>query len=996
MKYHSQAIAMPIEEREQWNQTIAALIEDGNIADLTPEEVFNRYTGKGRLHGMQRALFNNYYEYSEAKKGFEQGQFFTPHSLCAAIAELLQPPKDFTIADLTCGSGNFFNCLPLEANLYGNELDETAFEVCRYLYPEAHVTNSDFVYYNPDVTFDLILGNPPFNLRTDKGVSQWAYVQKSYELLQFDGLLALIVPDSFLKDSFQDVRKTKWLNEHFNFIAQCHIPDNSFDAVIDTKLLILQKKGVAEDNRHYDPADYIPFEPLSVHSNIILPLYEQYRRNAAKRHLLTVQSNVDDGDLQYRIKKCLWHIKSNPILHKKFYNKAIDKIALLTTQQKPYDVTDKEWEHIKLTPEKILRSLSSILKHQNDPKPRKIVKVVKTNYGIRYKAYHKKLEHKAWSKSVHDLLISGERFKPFKKLYDRKKKQLDRQNIPFTKMSRDAAIDKWLDDFTLIPVVPAGILFAETDAPEIKLNNKQKNDIGLLLQKPYDILSWEQGGGKSVAGMTWIKYWQGKYRNCFLLAPALALNTTWTERLKAYGFDFIQLEKISDVHKIRNGQTVLVSYDRLVTLQRHIKKHIKCNSYKIALLTDESDELTNAASQRSKAALNCFRKAKLKLLTTGTTTRNSINEIYTQLELVYNNSTAFTCWAETVYHVNKDNEVEEEMNARAGYPFPAFRGAGLFKACFNPQKSTVLGIKKENQDIYNADVLKELINKTIITRKFEEITGEKKHSIHTHSVQQNKAEKQLYETLLTDFMKVCYDFYTSTGNSRKEAALRLIRQIKALIKATSIPHLMPHYSGEGLPNKFFKVFELAEQWHNERITIGTIFKETAHNYFVQLQKQFPLRSIFYIDGEMSIRNRKRTLEKLKRSANGILVCTQQSLKSSVNIPYCNRCIIEALQWNIPKISQFYFRFIRFDSVRHTEVHFVNYANTIELNLLALLMAKEKLNDFIKTTNLATTESVYQEFNVDLGILDMLIHKEYDHEGKLHLSWGKQSMYQYSK
>jgi len=143
---------------------------------------------------------------------------------------------------------------------------------------------------------------------------------------------------------------------------------------------------------------------------------------------------------------------------------------------------------------------------------------------------------------------------------------------------------------------------------------------------------------------------------------------------------------------------------------------------------------------------------------------------------------------------------------------------------------------------------------------------------------------------------------------------------------------------------------------------------------------------------MSIGSRIKTLEKLKRSSNGILICTQQSLKSSVNIPYCNKCIIEALQWNIPKISQFYFRFIRFDSVKHTEVHFVNYENTIELNLLALLMAKEKLNDFIKTTNVATTESVYEEFGVDLNILDMLIQKEYDREGKLTLNWGRQRLY----
>jgi len=992
MKYNRQAVRMTAELRQYWNQTIADCIENGKITDTEAEEVFNRYTGKGGLHGLDRQEFENYYQYSSKKKEIEQGQFFTPHNLCEEIIKAIQPPQDYIIADLTCGMGNFFNYLPREENIYGNELEETAFAVCKYLYPKAHLENMDFVYYDPKQKFDLIVGNPPFNIQTDEGLSQWHYIRKSYDLLQFGGLLAVIIPDSFLKDSFQDGHKIQWMNERFNFIVQCRIPDNSFEAIIDTKLLILQKKGVTNSERKYSPEQYTDFLPEQIFTNHIAPLYAQYRKDKPKRHLLTVHQNIDDADLRYKIQKSLWHIKSNPILKRKFYKKALERIEQLQTQAQPKEVSNKDWERMKLTPEKVYAQMRTVLKNQNDPKPKHVVKVVKTTYGLRYKAYHKKLEQNEWEKSVHDLLLNGERFAPYDKLYESKRKALDIQNLPYTEMQRNEAIDKYLNDFTLSPAKKPGQLFATTSFPTIQLNAMQKNDLGLLLQKRYGILSWEQGGGKSVAGMCYMRYWQGRYTNCFLLAPALALTTTWTERLTAYGFDFIQLTSISDIAKIRKGQVVLVSYDRLVTLLKQVKRYVKQCGYKIALLVDESDELTNAASKRSKAALCCFRKAKYKLLTTGTTTRNNINEIYTQMELVYNNSTAFICWAEKVYHVNKENEVEEDNNARVGYPFPAFRGSGLFKACFCPQKSTVLGIKKDTQDIYNTDILKELINKTVITRKFEEIVGEKKYSIHTHSVAQSDREKELYETLMTAFMQVCYDFYESTGNARKEAALRLIRQLMVLIKATSMPHLMPHYEGNELPNKYETIFELLRSWNNERVTIGCIFKATATDYYEQLRKKFYGRSLFYIDGDMGIQTRIKTLEKFKRSTNGILVCTQQALKSSVNIPYCNKCIIEALQWNIPKISQFYFRFIRFDSVKHTEVHFVNYEHTIELNLLALLMSKEKLNDFIKTTNVATTECVYKEFGVDMNILDMLIQKEYDRDGKLTLNWGRQQLY----
>lgn len=991
MKYRNLNLSLTDQEREEYNETIIYSI-NRNRKTLEPEEVYNRYTGKGKLHHLERTDFNNYYEFAEAKRSIEQGQFFTPHALCEAIVNTLKPEEHFKIADLTCGKGNFFNFLPNEENVFGNEIDYDAYQVCKYLYPNAQIFNYDFVYYFTDERFDIVIGNPPFNFTTELGVSQWAYIVKAMELLKYGGILCTIVPASFLNDEFQDWRKISYLNDNFHFVAQCLLPKDSFNADIDTKLLILQKKGVRKDFKPYNPKTFIPFEQETIYKELIQPIYRENKTNAPKLRLLAIQDSIGNRQLNDKIKKCLWHIKSNPALNKKYYKKLIAKLEEIKTQKKPKDLSDKDWEKIKLTPEKVLRSMVSILKHQNDPKPKKELRLVKTNYGLKYKAYHKCLQKSAWEKSVHDLLLNGEKFEPYRKLYERKEKAIEVQNKPFTQLERQSSIDLFLKRLRLTPKWQKLLLYPHLKPPVIILNEMQRQDLGLLLQKRYAILAWEQGGGKSVAGMTWLRYWQGKYKYCFLLAPALAINTTWTERLTIYGFDFIQLESLQDIPKIKPGQILLVSYDRLITLQRHIKKFIKCAAYKIALLVDESDELTNPSSQRSLAALNCFRKANLKLLTTGTTTRNNINELYTQLELVYNNSTAFRCWAETIYKTDDAGAIRECRNDKYGYPFPAYHGAALFKASFCPQRITVFGISQDTQDIYNSGLLKDIVAKTIITRKFEEIVGEKKYSIHTHAIKQSPVERELYRLLMTEFMKVCYDYYTSTGNSRKEAALRLIRQIKALIKATSVPHLMPNYSGFDYPEKFKEIAKLIKSWPEELVTIGCIYKTTARSYYNFLKEQFPKREIFYIDGEQSVTKRKEILEEFRLSENGILVCTQQSLKSSVNIPYCNKCIIESLQWNIPKISQFYFRFIRFDSERHTQVHFVNYKNTIEINLLALLMAKEKLNDFIKTTNEKTSAAIYEQFGIDLNILDMLITKDWDDEGHLTLRWGNQVLY----
>jgi Helicase conserved C-terminal domain. len=86
---------------------------------------------------------------------------------------------------------------------------------------------------------------------------------------------------------------------------------------------------------------------------------------------------------------------------------------------------------------------------------------------------------------------------------------------------------------------------------------------------------------------------------------------------------------------------------------------------------------------------------------------------------------------------------------------------------------------------------------------------------------------------------------------------------------------------------------------------------------------FPDRPIFIIKGDVTFKKRQSIIKEFEDTLNGILICTQQSLKSSANIPSCNDVILESLQWNIPKMEQFYFRFIRLDSKNQTQVHFVS-------------------------------------------------------------------------
>ena len=253
MKYQYLNEPIPQESRQELNDKILYLV-DQDLAEqsgISREDIYNAYTGDGGLHGLKRSDFANYHEYAEAKKEIENGQFFTPPALCQFIMEALSPAMDETVADLTSGIANFCNFMPLEANFYGCELDIKSHKVAHYLYPTANLEHRDIRFYQPDMRFDYVVGNPPFNLKweTEDGeiISQMYYCLKAAKLLKPLGIMAIVVPASFLADEYLDGAKISELAKYFSFLGQVSIQKDAFKSLgVDsyaTKILFWQKKN---------------------------------------------------------------------------------------------------------------------------------------------------------------------------------------------------------------------------------------------------------------------------------------------------------------------------------------------------------------------------------------------------------------------------------------------------------------------------------------------------------------------------------------------------------------------------------------------------------------------------------------------------------------------------------------------------------------------------------------------------------------------------------
>ena len=823
-------------------------------------------------------------------------------------------------------------------------------------------------------------------------------MDKAYDVLNPAGFLMVIVPMSFMQSEFWEKTRVANINSSFSFVGQTKLNPDAFDSTgvhnFSTKVMVFLRKSRHIEMQPYNADEFIPMEELKERIKEARAMKQRVRID-----LMRETNRIDRGELEafeYRLSKYMYELKAHAVLNR-YIEKAEALVSKFRNQKPPENATNqqiKDWERKKLTTGKVLGIIRKYITSQHSV-PRKEVALVKTSYGFKLKPYAPRLLDKVTHKaaSINDLILGRAelpvpetvternrlQIRAAEKLIRRKQKQYEMQNLRFADMEEDINLKEYLDRST----------FINKDGETCEFTALQKHDLNLVLQKRYALLNWQQGSGKTAA-----VYYRARFllkfrkvRNAIILAPAIATNMTWIPFLSVNRERFRVIRAERDLTNVPEGIFLVVSTSMLGKLRRGLVHYVKQTSRKLCLVFDESDEITNPTSQRTRNILCIFRSLKYKILDTGTTTRNNIAELYSQFELLYNNSVNMVCWSPQVYHENKDREMEEENNADYGSPFPAFRGHVLFRACHCPGKATVFGIEKQNQDVYNKEELSELIGKTVITRKFRDFAGEK-YKIQTHTVSPSDGEREVYRVIIEEFCRICELYYNSTGDAKKDAGLRLMRQIKLLIKACSVPHLIEGYSGDGIPSKTKYIEKLVRKIPG-KVAVGCTSIAAFDLYENHLSKCFPDRPVFVVKGDVAFKRRQNIVTEFDSTINGILICTQQSLSSSVNIPACNQVILESLQWNIPRMEQFYFRFIRLDSKEMKDVHYVTYEDSVEQNLMALVLTKERLNEFIKTGEVKEQSEIFEEFDITMSVIDSLLVRTQDREGKIHISWGSQ-------
>ena len=154
-------------------------------------------------------------------------------------------------------------------------------------------------------------------------------------------------------------------------------------------------------------------------------------------------------------------------------------------------------------------------------------------------------------------------------------------------------------------------------------------------------------------------------------------------------------------------------------------------------------------------------------------------------------------------------------------------------------------------------------------------------------------------------------------SARKKAQARIIAQIKIMLRICTCATVFRDYQGPLVTGKLEAIFEEIRKTPHKRVAIGVRQNNIVRAYAKAARQAFPNRPVFTITGsEMQPRQRKNLIYgRFEDYDNSILICTQQSLSESISIDSVDYCFIAELHWNDSKMSQFYYRFIRYTSTR---------------------------------------------------------------------------------
>ena len=257
----------------------------GNIKELVIVENLDNDINTGKNFSQLSKELTK--KLTKEEKGSE-GIFFTPVSIIIKIIHVLKQNKINiqNVLEPSCGSCEIIHTLNKyfnNINIHGIEKNDTIYQSIRNIkFSEQNNTitleQHDFLKYNVDKKYDLIIGNPPFFVMKKGEVDKKYYnlfegrpnifvlfIIHSLTLLNENGVIAFVLPSSFLNCSYYNNLRKEIFNKYKILnIVSCK-EDKFLETQQKTIVIIFQKVSntvnIVKNNKLFTfiNGDYISF-----------------------------------------------------------------------------------------------------------------------------------------------------------------------------------------------------------------------------------------------------------------------------------------------------------------------------------------------------------------------------------------------------------------------------------------------------------------------------------------------------------------------------------------------------------------------------------------------------------------------------------------------------------------------------------------------------------------------------------------------------------------
>jgi len=181
-----------------------------------------------------------------------EGIYFTPKNVRDKVISYLENHKFQSVLEPSCGSGEFINDIQNKFDkmkIVGIEYNKTIYNKIKNNFGKnVELLNKDFLEYKSNEKFDLIIGNPPYfvvseknkNCMTGRGNIFVLFIYKCLtEHLKEGGIMAFVLPTSFYNCKYYEPCR-KYMYKNTTILHLENVSANFIDTAQNTMIMVVK------------------------------------------------------------------------------------------------------------------------------------------------------------------------------------------------------------------------------------------------------------------------------------------------------------------------------------------------------------------------------------------------------------------------------------------------------------------------------------------------------------------------------------------------------------------------------------------------------------------------------------------------------------------------------------------------------------------------------------------------------------------------------------